>query len=123
MLSNRKGQWALIEIVIVLAIIAVAAYFIYPKYLASGKSTKKSETVAAPTVQAESVACKSNLTQVRSAINMFQQSNENMPATLSDLASVGVTAEISKCPVSGQSYKYDASQGKVSCTTPGHEAY
>ena len=124
MLRDRRGQWAIVEILVVAAIIIVAAYFILPGYLGGGK-TKNGEVdrVHTPIGQAESVDCRNNLNQIRSAIEMEQTSGEEgrAPASIADLGPS--MSSVSKCPISGKEYSYEAATGRVSCTTPGHEGY
>lgn len=122
MLRNRRGQWALIELLVVVAIIAAAAYYVYPRYLTGGPSHTKTDP---PTVleRAQGMECGSNLSQIRAAIHMYQSSNEKFPATLEDMKSHGVDKSISTCPISGTPYTYDPSTGKVWCTTPGHQKF
>jgi hypothetical protein len=124
MLRDRRGQWAIIEIVVVVAIIVVAAYFILPGYLSGGKTSKgDTDRVHTPIGQAESVDCRNNLNQLRSAIEMETSSSEagTLPAAIADLGSS--MTPVSKCPISGKEYTYDPATGKVSCATPGHEKY
>jgi type II secretory pathway pseudopilin PulG len=126
MLRNNKGQWSLIEILVVVAIIAVASVVIYPRYVGGGSHGTgggKHADPPAPMERAQGIECTSNLGQIRAAINMYQSSNGSYPASLDDLKTNGVTASISKCPVSGTPYQYDAATGKVSCATPGHEKF
>lgn len=120
MLRNNRGQWAIIEIVVVMAIIVVAAWYFYPKYIGEPGQGIQNGGPATPKERAESVECQSNLTQVRAAINMYQQSNEQYPASLADMSEVN---SISKCPISEVPYSYDPGTGRVWCTTPGHEQY
>ncbi len=123
-LRDRRGQWAIIEILVVAAIIILAAYFILPTYLSGAGKGKNGETdrVHTPVGQAESVECRNNLSQLRSAIEMETQSSETgrPPASLADLGPS--MSSVSKCPISGKEYTYDPS-GRVSCATPGHEQY
>jgi len=126
MLRNNRGQWALIEIVVVVALILVIGYFVYPRMI-SGRGngaanlsnvTSKSDATA-PMGRAYSVQCQNNLTQLRAGISMYQQSNQKFPDSLADL---GLNS-IVKCPNTGVPYTYDPTTGKVSCATPGHEKY
>lgn len=123
MLRNNRGQLAIIEIVVVVVIIVALAYFLIPKYIGSAGQGVKNGGPPTPMERANGVECMTNLSQVRQAIGMYQQSNEKAPTALSDLSSVGVTGSISKCPITGTPYSYDPSQGRVWCTTPGHEKY
>jgi len=125
MLNNEKGQLAIIEIVLAVAILVVAAWFIYPRLIGKGTSiSDKGDSVVktrvvGPMQSAKGIECQSNLGQVRSTISSYVQSNEHYPASLADLGINSVTT----CPVSKQPYTYDPAQGKVSCSTSGHERY
>jgi hypothetical protein len=123
-LSSRRGQWAIIEIVVVVAIIVVAAYFILPSYLSgAGKGKNGPDRVHTPIGQAESVDCRNNLNQIRNAIEMEKTSGEEgrVPASLADLGPS--MSAVTKCAISGKEYTYDPSTARVSCITPGHEGY
>lgn len=122
-LRNERGQWAIIEILVVVAIIAVAAYFILPGYLGGKKKDGEVDRVHTPIGQAESVECRNNLNQLRNAIEMERSSSEEgrVPASIADMGPS--MSSISRCPVSGKEYSYDPTNGRVSCSTPGHERY
>lgn len=121
--NNRGQAMLLIEILVVAAIIALLAYMIVPRYLGERSSPEKG-TVAGPKERAQSVDCMNNLRNIRAAIEMQRQmGNEELPPSLSDLASSGVTEGMTKCPVSGQPYTYDPRTGIVKCTYPGHEKF
>lgn len=123
-LRSTRGQWAIIEILVVAAIIIVAAYFIVPNYLGGGgKGENGPDRVHTPIGQAESVDCRNNLNQLRSAIEMEKSSSMEgqVPASI---AALGPSmSSVSKCPISGKEYNYDPVTGRVSCATPGHEKY
>jgi hypothetical protein len=90
------------------------------------KGTKGEEGKPLPVVamdRARGVACETNLRQLRLAIQSASQGDEGPPASLADLASLGVVSEMRNCPVSGKPYSYDPKLGKVWCTTPGHENF
>ncbi|MHB0913053.1 MAG: type II secretion system protein [Armatimonadota bacterium] len=114
MLRSNKGQLAIIGLVIVLAIIVTAGYFVSQSYTTATRPGQKT-----PMDAAKGVECQSNLSQIRSAINMYRSSNERFPQGIGEL---GVSS-ISACPVSNQPYTYDPNSGRVWCTTPGHERY
>lgn len=123
MLRNNRGQWALVEIIVVVAIIVVLASIMLPKYLGGPGKGIKNGGPPTPKERASGVECMSNLNQVRGAINMYQQSNENFPSSLSELSSYGVSNELSICPVMKTPYSYDPAAGRVWCTTGTHEKY
>ena len=129
MLSNNRGQiFTIIEILVVAVIIIGAGYFVTTGYLGHGGGIKsKPGEPATPVERAHGVDCANNLQQIRYGMQMSQQTGEGgekLPATLEELADKqGLSKTMLKCPISGKDYSYDASQGKVSCTTPGHEKY
>jgi len=124
-LSNNRGQiFTLIEILVVAVIVVGAGYFVTTGYLGHGGLTKsKPGEPATPVERAQGVDCMNNLRQIRYAIDTYQQTNDKIPALLSDMESLGISGAVTKCPISKKEYSYDASQGKVSCATPGHEKY
>ncbi len=124
-LRSNRGQWAIIEIVVVAAIILVAAYFIVPNYLSGAGKGKDGgpDKVHTPIGQAESVDCRNNLNQLRSAVEMEKAGSEEgrVPASIADMGPS--MSSVSKCPISGREYGYDPSTGRVWCATAGHEKY
>ncbi len=130
LLRDNRGQWGIVALIVTVALMAVFAYLLWPTYM--GNSTpgigQKSQGVmnggpATPLERGQGIECANDLQQIRSAINMYKQSNEQAPASLSDLSSYGITGEMLRCPISKQPYSYDPSQGMVYCTTPGHEKF
>jgi prepilin-type N-terminal cleavage/methylation domain-containing protein len=115
-IRTRRG-FVLIEILVVAAIILILA----GAYLGlSRKGSKQEKSIPAKSIEkAESVECMSNLNQIRQSVQMDTATGEAPPARID----TGVTASVSKCPVSGKPYSYDPQTGKVWCTTPGHERY
>lgn len=116
-LFSRRTGFALIEILVVVAIILILA----GAYLGFGRKGGKNEkTIPAKAIEkAESVECMSNLNQIRQNLQMETGTGEAAPERIDQ----GVTASISRCPVSNQPYNYDPRTVKVWCTTPGHERY
>jgi prepilin-type N-terminal cleavage/methylation domain-containing protein len=115
-IRSRTG-FVLIEIIVVVAIILILA----GAYLGlSRKGGKDEKSIPARAIEkVESVECRSNLNQVRQSLQMDTATGEAAPGRLDQ----GVTASVSRCPVSGQPYSYDPQAVKVWCTTPGHERY
>jgi len=115
-IRSRNG-FVLVELLVVVAIILILA----GAYLGlSRKGGKNEKSIPAKSIEkAESVECMSNLNQIRQSVQMDTATGEAPPARID----AGVTASISKCPVSGQPYGYDPQTGKVWCATPGHEKY
>ena len=126
--SNRNTAWRhrsaafhLVELLVVIAVIAILAAIILPKYL--GGHTPNGKVVKAPITAARDVECRSNLAQLRQAIEMERQSSENgtPPASLQALRSI--PREMLACPVGGEPYVYDPQTGTVHCPHPGHENF
>lgn len=115
--SRMRHGFVLIELLVVVAImlIVAGAYFGF-----RGSGDKKEKSIPAKAIEkAESVECRSNLNQVRQSLQMDTATGEAAPERIDQ----GVTASVSRCPVSGQPYNYDPRSVKVWCTTPGHEKY
>ena len=62
--------------------------------------------------------CKSNIDQVRMAIQMYKDANDHFPPSLADLDRS--VKDVETCPDSHQPYQYDPATGTVKCLTPGH---
>jgi Tfp pilus assembly protein PilE len=70
---------------------------------------------------ARDTVCRSNLGQVRAALQIAESTNEEKyPETLQETK---LPKEFYKCPVGKEKYLYDPATGKVSCPHPGHEKY
>lgn len=127
MLYNNRGQiFTLIEILVVAAIIVTAGYFVTNSYLGGGIKSKPGEP-ATPVERAHGVDCANNLQQIRYAIQVSQTGeggSDKLPATLREPADKqGLSNSMLKCPISGKDYGHDPAQGRVWCTTAGHEKY
>lgn len=113
---GRRAGSLFIEVLIVAAIIALlaAAYLglINRSTDGSGKSMPR-----AATDKARGVECANNLQQLRAMIQMHAADEGSNPPALDP------NSGMSKCPVSGNVYRYDPGTGAVSCSTPGHETY
>jgi prepilin-type N-terminal cleavage/methylation domain-containing protein len=116
---TRHG-FSLIEILVVMVLLVVAAAFILPHYL--GGKTMDGKKVKSPIAAAHEVECSSDLNQVRHAISMGKMMNEN-EANPSDMASMKLPREITHCPIGGEEYVYNAQTGEVHCPHPGHERF
>lgn len=116
---HMASGFALIEIIVVLALLLIVAGAYYGLSQKGGKNTPEKSIPAKALEKAHSVECQSNLQQIRQMIQMEAATGEGLPARIDQ----GVTASISRCPVSGQPYNYDPQTGRVWCSTPGHERY
>lgn len=116
---SRSG-FALVEILVVIALLALLAGGYYGFRGNSGGTEQPEQTVVGKAVgKAESIACQSNLNQLRQSIRMDMDSGEQPPARID----TGAMAAVSRCPDSGQPYSYNPQTGQVQCQTPGHERY
>ena len=120
-MSRRRGQ-TLVASLIVIVIIAILAVTLLG---GSGKSSRADGLgKTLPTqvkLKAKDEACKSNLSQVRSAILIARTNADDAPPV--DLSETRLGADFLKCPIGGESFVYDASAGTVTCPHPGHEQY
>lgn len=120
---NQRGQVAIIGVLIAVVLILILGYFLISRDTGAGQGSKVINRVNAPIGRAESVECRNNLQQIRLAINVYRQTNEQPPASLAALSSSGISQSMLRCPIAKQAYTYDATQGTVRCTTPGHGQY
>ena len=120
MKSDRSRAFSLVELLVVMVLLVVAAAFILPHYL--GGKTMSGKTVKSPISASHDVECQEYLRQCRQAISMAKMGNDNEanPASLSEMREL---SSISKCPVGGEPYQYDPKTGEVHCPHPGHERY
>jgi len=121
---SEAGWVTLIELMVVVAIIAILAALLYGKQSPMGgggeiisPSGEAHTPAGAALEQARSVGCMENLRGLRQNISGYRMENERPPASLDELR-LGAAA---LCPVSGNPYVYDPESGTVRCTTPGHE--
>jgi hypothetical protein len=131
-LVNERGSWSLIGLLVVVVIgLVFFLMFMGPhsKGLLGPQSNKPDKDGAYTVVgksmnMAKDTECKSNLTQVRSAITMYRgEHDEAVPASLADVQLGTANPDFLKCPVGKEAYTYDATTGTVRCPHPGHENY
>lgn len=118
--TGRSG-FSLIEILVVIVVLMLLAGVTYSAYIgSSGKANKKSY---GPKAQAKTVVCKNDLYQIRLAVDMARQSDEEgkYPAALTELK--GLPQEMLACPDGKEPYQYDPNTGQVHCVHPGHENF
>jgi len=89
---------------------------------ASPRADKHGTTVIGQVrYDAKDDVCRSNLGQVRSAIMIYQSSNDDhFPDNLQELK---LPNEFYSCPIDHEPYQYDPTTGTVHCVHPGHERY
>ena len=103
---DRKG-FTLVEIMIVVAIIGLLAAIAIPNFV-NARAT------------AAANACRANLRQLESAIQMFMIDNGSWPAA-ADAANLGTYLRTvpTTCPDDGDAYVYAAAAGTITCPN-GH---
>lgn len=131
-LCNERGSWSLIGLLVTVVIgLVLVLMFMGPhgKSLLAPQSNKPDKDGAYTVVgksmnMAKDTECKSDLTQVRSAITMYRSEHDEVaPASLADVQLGTANPDFLKCPVGKEAYTYDASTGTVHCPHPGHENY
>lgn len=115
---QTRRAFSLVEILVVVAILVIAAAWLLPRYLGgTGLDGKKHKS---PIEAAHSVECQTNLMQVRQGINVFKVDSEKAPESM---AAMKLPSETTHCPIGHEEYVYDAEKGEVHCPHPGHEGY
>jgi hypothetical protein len=126
--GKSRGQ-TLVGLLVVLAIMALlgvalmkgSGMFGVPGKSVSGRKDGKGTTVMGSAEwAARDTVCRSDLAQVRAALQIAETPDGEHPATLQELK---LGAEFYKCPVGGEAYVYDPATGTVHCPHPGHENY
>ena len=120
---SRRGQASMVGLLIAIVIIMVAVWWIWLR--PSGNQDNKprfqgeAQTPLGKALQkGQSTECIEYLRQLRMAIQMEKDSNEQYPAALDRKWGVPLT-----CPVSNLPFKYDPQTGRVWDPTPGHEKF
>lgn len=110
--SLQRG-FGLIEILVVVAIIALLAAFVLPRYL-SGGTDANGKHVASPKERAKQVEGVAYTSQINAAIQMYQGDHDGQnPPTLQDLKTYGVTSDMLLDPVTHRPLAYDPASGRV----------
>ena len=116
----KRGN-TLIEILVVLAIAAILAGWLLPKYLGHSKSSSLTGAGTAPIQRGRAVECKNNIHQLAMALSMSASSDEHPPQDLRAALRNGATEEMLRCPETGKPYRFDPKTQIIYCQTLGHE--
>jgi type II secretory pathway pseudopilin PulG len=123
---KRRG-FTLIATLITVAIICVLMVVMMQGYtgMMGGPTTTRKDgkgvtTMGNAMMTAQDQVCKSNLQQVRQAIEAARLSGDENPA---DIKGAGIGESFYRCPIGNEPYKYDPATGQVHCVHPGHENY
>jgi hypothetical protein len=125
----KRNGFTLISTLLTVVIICVLMVFMMQGYNgtmgigapSTRKDGKGTTVYGGAILSAKDQVCKSNLTQVREALQAAKLSGDegNPP----DIKSAGIGDSFYNCPVGGEPYKYDPATGQVHCVHPGHETY
>jgi hypothetical protein len=124
---NQRGN-TLVGMLVVMAIIAILAVgmFFGSGMLKGGtkspRADGKGKTVPGLVrLEAKDTVCRSNLSNLRSSIEILKINAEDTPPSALEETRLG--SSFYNCPVGGEQYTYDPSTGTVGCPHPGHEKY
>lgn len=119
-LTCRRNAFSLVELLVVIALIAVLGAGLYTFY--AGKGSGKPGEAKTPMTAAHDSECLQNIRSVRQCISAEEATDDQKhPASLESIKAL--TADLRACPVGKEPYSYDPSTGTVHCAHPGHEKY
>jgi len=129
MRQMQRGNTLAATLVVVLLMMMLAVALMFGSGMFAKPATQKSgrpdglgTTVpGAVKYAAKDDVCRSNLGQVRAALQIVTMSNEDQfPA---DVKETKLPSEFYLCPVGKENYTYDPATGQVNCPHLGHEKY
>lgn len=110
----------LIEIVVVLAVLAILATVVLRWYGGRGGAKTMAEKTKTPIGKAKGVDCMNNMQQIGLALQAASVSNDQPVQDINVALKNGVSKSMMVCPETGQPYRFDPQKKIVFCTTPGH---
>jgi type II secretory pathway pseudopilin PulG len=129
-LSRQRGNrgQTLVAMLIVVAIILVLAVVMFKgssafggKPLPARKDGLGTTVLGQSRYAAKDDVCRSNLSQLRQAIQVYESTNDDHPPDT--LAETKIGSEFYSCPIGHEPYQYDPATGQVHCIHPGHENF
>lgn len=124
---RRRGQ-TLVATLVVIAIMGILAVALLRPWSVGGTSKPARKDGLGNSMpglvklKADDTVCQSNLSQVRSFIQIAMgNADDTPPASLDEIQ--GLPKEFKFCPIGKEPYQYDPSTGTVRCVHPGHEKY
>jgi len=125
-MNQTRGN-TLVGMLVTMAIMALLAVALFKGSGAfGGKSgpTRKdghgTTTMGSAEWAARDTVCKSNLGQVRMALQILEGGDEKHPDSIEETK---LGKDFYRCPVGKEKYIYDPVTGQVHCPHPGHENY
>jgi hypothetical protein len=119
---ERERGWALlVELLVGAVIIGILAWYLLR---GPGSPMGGGTATTTPGVALEAgrkAACRTQLHEVRQAVEAYKLEQDGNPASIADLAPYGVTDQIARCPDGREAYQLDPATGQVRCPHPGHE--
>jgi hypothetical protein len=125
---NTQRGWTLVSTMVTLVIMALLAVALFKGSGMFGvsKPTRKdghgTTVLGASEWAAKDEVCRSNLSQVRSAIQILETSGDDNQHPQS-IEETKLGKDFYSCPVGHEPYRYDPQTGQVHCVHPGHENY
>ena len=123
----QRGQ-TLVASLIVVVIILILAVVLFKgsgvfggKPVASRPDGKGTTVLGGVRYAAKDDVCRSNLGQLRSAIQILDSTNDDHPPATLQETKLG--SDFYSCPVGHEPYQYDPATGQVRCPHPGHQNY
>lgn len=125
--GRHRGSSLVGTLVAVALLLVLVLFFVFRGYGLAGTSQERPDKVGETIVgrsraAAKDVVCRSNLSQVRQAIQVYMSASgdEEKPP---DLGSLRLPSEVLADPIGKEPYVYDPSTATVRCVHPGHERY
>ena len=122
-MKRVKSGFSLIEMLVVIVIIGALSAMLFTFYLGKGGKGAPPGMAHSPIERAKDTVCKSNLEQVRLAIQSAKTMAEDEQKNPQSLQELKLPAELLICAEGKEPFSYDPATGEVHCVHPGHEKY